>query len=155
MILGTAAYMAPEQARGKPVDKRVDIWAFGCVLYEMLAGIRAFDGEDVAVVLASVIKGEPDWAALPDKCPGAIHTLLRRCLEKDGRNGWPTSRRRSSCSTKRQGSQVRLKPDTTYERAPSTWAGCRDLSAVALAKAEADPPKPSSDPAAKLANSGT
>ena len=65
VILGTAAYMAPEQAKGRPADKRSDIWAFGCVLYEMLAGKRPFDGEDVALVLASVLKGEPDWAALP------------------------------------------------------------------------------------------
>ena len=86
VILGTAAYMAPEQARGKPVDKRSDIWAFGCVLYEMLAGTRAFDGEDVAVVLASVIKGEPDWAALPAGVPTPIVTLLRSCLEKERRS---------------------------------------------------------------------
>jgi len=83
MILGTAAYMAPEQARGKPVDKRSDIWAFGCVLYEMLTGTRAFDGEDAAVVLASVIKGEPDWSALPANVPTPVVTLLRSCLEKD------------------------------------------------------------------------
>jgi serine/threonine protein kinase len=86
VILGTAAYMAPEQARGKPVDKRSDIWAFGCVLYEMLTGTRAFDGEDIAVVLASVIKGEPDWAALPADVPRPIVALLRSCLEKDRRS---------------------------------------------------------------------
>src|SRR5205823_14230501 len=60
-ILGTAAYMSPEQARGKPVDKRADVWAFGCVLYEMLTGTRAFEGEDVSDTLATVLKGEPDW----------------------------------------------------------------------------------------------
>jgi len=86
VILGTAAYMAPEQARGRPVDKRSDIWAFGCVLYEMLAGTPAFDGEDVAEVLASVIKGEPDWAALPAGVPAPIVTLLRSCLEKERRS---------------------------------------------------------------------
>ena len=85
-LLGTAAYMAPEQARGKPADKRADIWAFGCVLYEMLAGTRAFDGEDVAVVLASIIKGEPDWTALPADVPAPIVTLLHGCLEKDPRS---------------------------------------------------------------------
>ena len=83
MILGTAAYMAPEQARGKPVDKRSDIWAFGCVLYEMLTGERAFDGEDATVVLASVIKSDPDWSALPADVPVPVVTLLRGCLEKD------------------------------------------------------------------------
>ena len=85
MILGTAAYMSPEQARGKPADKRADIWAFGCVFYEMLAGTPAFDGEDVAVVLASVIKGEPHWAALPSETPTPIVMLLRTCLEKERR----------------------------------------------------------------------
>jgi hypothetical protein len=83
MILGTAAYMAPEQARGRRVDKRSDIWAFGCVLYEMLTGTRAFDGEDAAVVLASVIKGEPDWPGVPSGVPAPIVTMLRSCLEKD------------------------------------------------------------------------
>src|SRR5207247_7425963 len=65
IILGTAAYMSPEQARGKPVDKRADVWAFGCVLYEMLTGTRAFEGEDVSDTLATVLKGGPDWQALP------------------------------------------------------------------------------------------
>ena len=85
VILGTAAYMAPEQARGKVADKRCDIWAFGCVLYEMLAGTRAFDGEDVAVILAAVIKGEPDWTVVPSEVPAAVRVLLRTCLEKDRR----------------------------------------------------------------------
>jgi len=84
-LLGTTAYMSPEQARGRQANKRADIWAFGCVLYEMLAGKRAFDGEDIAVVLASVIKGEPDWAALPSDVPTPIVMLLRSCLEKEPR----------------------------------------------------------------------
>jgi eukaryotic-like serine/threonine-protein kinase len=83
VILGTAAYMAPEQARGKAVDRRADIWAFGCVLFEMLTGGRAFGGEDVSDTLAFVITKEPDWAALPSNTPGPIRKLLRRCLEKD------------------------------------------------------------------------
>ena len=83
MILGTAAYMSPEQARGKPLDKRTDIWAFGVVLYEMLAGRRAFTGDDVTEVLASVIRDAPDMNALPAGTPEAIRRLLRRCLEKD------------------------------------------------------------------------
>ena len=85
MILGTAAYMSPEQARGKPVDKRADIWAFGCVLYEMLTGQRAFDAEGVSDTLARVIEREPDWARLPTTLPPALRTYIRRCLQKDPR----------------------------------------------------------------------
>ena len=85
VILGTAAYMAPEQAKGKPVDRRADIWAFGVVLYEMLTGRGAFSGETVTDVLASVIEREPDWTALPQKTPAAVRRLLARCLEKDVR----------------------------------------------------------------------
>ena len=83
IILGTAAYMAPEQARGKAVDKRADIWAFGCVLYEMLTGRRAFEGEDISDTLAFVITKEPDWTAIPASVPSPVRRLLRRCLEKD------------------------------------------------------------------------
>jgi hypothetical protein len=83
VILGTAAYMSPEQARGKTVDKRTDIWAFGCVLYEMLTGKQAFDGEDITEILAAVVKTEPDWQVLPPKTPAKIRDLLRRCLQKD------------------------------------------------------------------------
>jgi serine/threonine protein kinase len=85
VILGTAAYMSPEQARGRPVDRRADIWAFGCVLYEMLAGRRLFDGETVSDTLAGVLKSEPDWTALPEGTPPGIRKLLRRCLVKDPR----------------------------------------------------------------------
>ena len=83
MILGTAAYMSPEQAKGRAVDKRSDVWAFGCVLYEMLIGARAFAGDDVSDTLAAVLRGEPDWRALPTATPASIRRLLRRCLEKD------------------------------------------------------------------------
>jgi serine/threonine protein kinase len=83
MILGTAAYMSPEQAKGRDADKRSDIWAFGCVLYEMLTGARAFPGADLAETLAAVIKSEPDWTALPPDTPASVHRLLRRCLIKD------------------------------------------------------------------------
>jgi Tol biopolymer transport system component len=83
MLLGTAAYMSPEQARGKVVDRRTDIWAFGCVLFEMLTGKRAFDGEETTEVLARVIEREPDFKALPRPTPPAIRRLLRRTLEKD------------------------------------------------------------------------
>ena len=83
VILGTAAYMSPEQAKGKPVDKRTDIWAFGCVLYEMFAGRRAFEGEDVSDTLAAVLRAEPDWTGLPRELPEHVRLLMRRCLEKD------------------------------------------------------------------------
>ena len=83
VILGTAAYMAPEQARGKPVDKRADIWAFGCVLFEMLTGRRTFDGQDVTDTIAAIVRGEPDWVSLPGDTPPQIRRLLQRCLAKD------------------------------------------------------------------------
>ena len=85
MILGTAAYMAPEQAKGKAVDKRADIWAFGVVLYEMLTGARAFKGDDVTDIITAVMRDTPDWKALPLSTPASIKRLLRRCLEKDPR----------------------------------------------------------------------
>ncbi len=85
VILGTAAYMSPEQARGRPVDKRTDIWAFGCVVYEMLTGRPAFGGEDVTDVLVGIIEREPDLTALPGETPPALARLLRRCLVKDRR----------------------------------------------------------------------
>jgi Tol biopolymer transport system component len=86
VLLGTAAYMSPEQVKGKPADKRSDIWAFGCVLYEMLTSRRAFPGDDLSDTLAAVLRGEPDWNALPsDDVPPAIRTLIRRCLDKDRR----------------------------------------------------------------------
>jgi serine/threonine-protein kinase len=85
VILGTAAYMAPEQARGKVIDRRVDIWAFGCLVYEMLAGRRPFDGETVTDVLSAIVSTEPDWNALPTGVPPSVVRLLRRCLEKDPR----------------------------------------------------------------------
>ncbi len=85
VALGTAAYMSPEQARGKAVDKRADVWAFGAVLYEMLTGRHPFSGETVSDILACVLKSDPDWTALPATTPAAIRRLLRRCLQKDPR----------------------------------------------------------------------
>jgi eukaryotic-like serine/threonine-protein kinase len=82
VIMGTAAYMSPEQARGKTVDKRADVWAFGCVLYEMLVGTRPFDGDDVSQTMARVIEREPDWEALGRVAPSVVR-LVRRCLQKD------------------------------------------------------------------------
>jgi eukaryotic-like serine/threonine-protein kinase len=83
IILGTAAYMSPEQARGKPVDKRTDIWAFGCLLFELLTGRCAFVAEDMSETLATILKSEPDWTALPATTPPTIRSLLRRCLQRD------------------------------------------------------------------------
>jgi serine/threonine-protein kinase len=85
VLLGTAAYMSPEQAKGREADKRSDIWAFGCVLYEMLTGTRPFDGEDVSDTLANVLKIEPDWKALPADIAPPLRTLVQRCLAKDRR----------------------------------------------------------------------
>ena len=89
VILGTAAYMAPEQARGKVVDKRADVWAFGCVLYEMLTGRRVFGGEYVTDTIAAVVRAEPEWSRLPPDTPPSIRCLLRRCLQKDVRERLP------------------------------------------------------------------
>ena len=83
VILGTAAYMSPEQARGKPVDKRTDIWAFGCVLFECLTGRQFFQGETVSDTIARILERDPDWSLLPADTPPKVRELLRRCLEKD------------------------------------------------------------------------
>jgi eukaryotic-like serine/threonine-protein kinase len=85
IILGTAAYMSPEQARGQHVDKRTDIWAFGCVLYEMLTGTPAFTGETVSDTLAATLEREPDWTALPSTTPPLMKHLIEHCLQKDPR----------------------------------------------------------------------
>ena len=86
VIMGTAGYMSPEQARGQPVDKRTDIWAFGCVLYEMLTGKQVFSGETATDILGAIVHKDPDWEVLPEGTPRAIQRLLRRCLEKDLRD---------------------------------------------------------------------
>ena len=86
VILGTAAYMSPEQAKGRAVDRRTDIFAFGCVLYEMLTGKKAFDGEDVTDILGAVLRVEPDWNQLPGDVPPGVRRLLRLCLEKNPKN---------------------------------------------------------------------
>jgi eukaryotic-like serine/threonine-protein kinase len=86
VIMGTAAYMSPEQARGRTVDKRADVWAFGCLLYEMLAGTRPFEGDDVSETMARVIEREPDWSALSKTAPTPVVRVIRRCLQKDPGN---------------------------------------------------------------------
>src|SRR5438128_6383454 len=83
LILGTAAYMSPEQAKGRAVDRRSDIFAFGCVLFEMLSSEPAFDGEDFAEIIAHVVTGEPDWTRLPANVSPRVRELLQLCLEKD------------------------------------------------------------------------
>jgi serine/threonine protein kinase len=85
VILGTAAYMAPEQARGKNADRRSDIWSFGAILYELLSGVRAFPGESISDTLAGVLKMEPDWDTLPAQTPAPVRKLIRHCLNKEPR----------------------------------------------------------------------
>jgi len=128
VILGTAAYMSPEQAKGKRVDRRTDIWAFGAVVYEMLTGKRAFDGGDVSEALASVLAREPDWAALPDGLSEVLGTFLRRCLRKN-----PTERIRDI-------GDMTLALDGAFEVAyASTTQGTSDASAPSRGWREALP----------------
>ena len=89
VILGTAAYMSPEQARGHAADKRSDVWAFGCVLFEMLTGRRAFEGADASDTLAAILRGQPDWNTFPPDVPAQVRTIVARCLEKDRRERVP------------------------------------------------------------------
>ncbi len=89
-VLGTPGYMSPEQARGQKVDQRTDVWAFGCLLYELLAGRRAFEGETVSEALTAVLEREPDWRALPAATPARVRELLRKCLHKDAGSRLPS-----------------------------------------------------------------
>jgi Tol biopolymer transport system component/predicted Ser/Thr protein kinase len=116
MILGTAAYMAPEQARGKVVDQRADVWAFGVVLFEMLTGERPFPGTDITEVLASVLKTDPDWSRLPADVPLSMRRLLRRCLEKD------SAKRLSAIADARLELDEPDQPDEHDERARTSGA---------------------------------
>jgi len=86
VILGTAAYMSPEQTRGRVLDKGADLWAFGCVLFESLTGVPAFTGEDIPEILANILKGEPDWKLLPSDTPAVVRSLLRQCLQKQAKH---------------------------------------------------------------------
>ena len=124
VVFGTAAYMPPEQVKGLPVDRRADLWAFGCVLFEMLTARRAFDGPSVTEVLARVIEREPDWDALPADTPGSIRTLLRRCLAKD-----PRQRLDSATTARLEIDDELAKPAVPIAAA----AGTPRPSAVALA----------------------
>src|SRR5262249_51857299 len=89
VILGTAAYMSPEQAKGRQADKRSDIWAFGCVLYDMLTGTRAFKGDDATDIIAAVLRAEPAWSALPPTVTPPLRAIIKRCLEKDRKTRIP------------------------------------------------------------------
>src|SRR5262245_42526070 len=120
VILGSAAYMSPEQAKGREADKRSDVWAFGCVLFEMLTGTKAFDAEDVSETLAAVLMRDPDWSRLPADLPTSIHTMLQRCLERDRRRrmgdiaGALLAMDDSLVATRRT-------PVTTTSEAPRLW----------------------------------
>src|SRR5579884_3792408 len=135
VILGTAAYMSPEQAKGRPVDKRTDIFAFGAVCYEMLTGTRTFDGEDVSDILARVLEREPDWSLLPPSTPSRVRDLLRLCLEKSARN------RCSDATTIRSFIELAMKepamPDVSsaqpvQRRAHYGWIGITAILVIAL-----------------------
>jgi len=148
MILGTAAYMSPEQARGKPVDKRTDIWAFGCVLFEMLSGRRAFHGETVSDTMAAILKEEPDWATLPATAPADIHRVMRRCLAKD-----PMRRLRDIGDARWEIEEARARPDAEAPSLPPVpawrrtlpWALAAVMAVAAFAlwlRAPSDPLRP-------------
>ena len=136
VIIGTPAYMSPEQARGQAVDKRADVWAFGCVVYELLTGRMAFAGATVPDTLSAVLHHEPDWTALPARVPPALTTLLRRCLEKDVRQ-----RRRDIGDIRAELDDVLAQPTATPpsdvggRRSPARRALRMTLAAAAVAAA--------------------
>ncbi|HEY6614583.1 MAG TPA: protein kinase, partial [Vicinamibacterales bacterium] len=125
VILGTAAYMSPEQARGKAVDRRTDVWAFGCVLFEMITGRVVFPGATVSDTIAAVLERSPDWTALPPKTPPAVRHVLARCLEKDPKQRWrdiadARIELDDAEAWRPQTDRVSLKPSRAAERA--AWA---------------------------------
>jgi len=130
VVLGTAAYMSPEQARGKVVDKRSDVWSFGCVLFETLTGRSAFAGETLSDTIAKILEREPDWRALPDRTPPALERLLRRCLEKD-----PKQRLRDIGEARiglaRQGEEA----GPARENQPAAWTWRQRAAAIAVSAA--------------------
>jgi Tol biopolymer transport system component len=127
VILGTAAYMSPEQARGKAVDKRTDIWAFGCVLFELLTGKRPFAGEDITEILAAVVKTDPVWSSLPATTPPTIRLLLKRCLQKDR-----TLRLRDAGDARLEIQEALSSPASMTENAAAPPIGIRALGRRAL-----------------------
>ena len=151
LILGTAAYMSPEQARGKPVDQRADIWALGVLLYEMLAGRKLFEGETVTDVLAAVVRQEIDWTALPARTPAALRRLLRQCLERN-----PKSRLHSAADARLALDEAAgERPAESGAAAPSrrpvgaVWAAAAIAAALGLAAGwllRRPPPRPDDGP---------
>ena len=139
-ILGTAAYMSPEQARGKPVDRRTDVWAFGCVLFEALSGTAVFPGETVTDILAAIVRAEPAWEELPDGLPRPARRLLRRCLEKD-----PARRLRDlgdarleiveamAGGTQSDGTSVQAAPASRSVRVPWILSAALTIALIAVA----------------------
>jgi Tol biopolymer transport system component/predicted Ser/Thr protein kinase len=125
MILGTAAYMSPEQARGQAIDRRADIWAFGCVVYETLTGKRVFEGETLTDVLAAVVKTEPDWDALPPDTPRLVRSLLRRCLQKD-----PVSRLHDIADARIEIQEAVAEPDALAPRAAGRRGATTSVRAI-------------------------
>ena len=130
-ILGTAAYMSPEQAAGKLTDRKSDVWAFGCVLYEMLAGQPVFRGDSIGEVLGGIFKQEPDWTRLPADTPAGIRRLLRRCLQKD-----PARRLHDIADARIEIEEAAAEPTADIEtarRTPARWVPWAALTAVAVA----------------------
>ena len=130
VIMGTAAYMSPEQARGKTVDRRADIWSFGVVFYEMLTGVRPFGGEDISLTLASVMKSDVDVETLPPDLPETLRTVLRRCLEKD-----PLQRIRDVGDVRLAGGRIR---DDVQRGSPRDPADLRSRNPMITSARSAD-----------------
>jgi len=128
VILGTAAYMSPEQAKGRTVDKRTDIFAFGAVLYGMLTGRAAFDGDDVQDIIGAVLKNEPDWTRLPTETPPGVRKLLRRCLEKNVKN-----RRSDAADVRIDIEEALAEPVATPETPPARGARLAWMASLAVA----------------------
>jgi len=136
VIMGTAPYMSPEQARGRRVDRRSDIWSFGCVLFEMLTGRRAFGGETMTDVLVSVVSGDPDWSLLPQNTPPGVRRLLRRCLQRDPRNRLRNLGdaviELTEASEIEAGEETRVREAALPSRSLALWAFVGPLLGVAL-----------------------
>jgi Tol biopolymer transport system component len=154
VILGTAAYMSPEQARGKPADKRSDVWAFGCVLFEMLTGQKAFQGDEVADTLAAVLRAEPDWTKLPANLSASIRLAIERCLEKERQRriaDIPTVKFLIAERANLQGSAGGVRGMPQGDRGRLVWAAISLLAGAAFAgggvwittrRAPAEPSRP-------------